>query len=446
VEAMDRRLDPRSRRVLLPVAALLACAACTPEEELVDGLYTTAEWEKIKALSPLPKLPPDPTNRLSEDPKAAAFGQRLFHETAYAGPLTIAADGENGGAGAVGELGKLSCASCHEGPWLIDLRSQPGNVSLGAAYLPRNSGSLVNAAFYFPWIENDGLLDSLWSESMIDIEFDLSFNSSRLRLAHVLYEKHRDEYNALFEPDLDPALDPAHPDAARFPADGRPGSDAWKTMTAADQDHVTGAYVNFGKAIHAWLRLLVSGDSPFDRYVAGDTSALGPAAKRGLKLFVGKAACVECHDTPHFSDDEFHNNGLVAAGPNVVTTEEGRFATVDFVLGHEFNTKSKWSDDPNDDRLDGLKKEESQKGTWRTKGLRQIAETAPYMHTGQFATLEEVVDFYDKADPSAQLIGERDPVLQPLNLSASEKTDLVEFLRSLTGEEVPSELLRDPAG
>ncbi len=426
--------------------AAVAAAACVVEEELVDGMFTPAEWDKIVRLSPLPELPEDPTNRFADDPGAAAFGQRLFFETAYSGPLVIGDDGSNGGAGPVGATGTMSCASCHEGPWLIDLRSQPGNVSLGSQYLPRNAGSMINVAFYFPWIENDGLLDSLWSECMIDIEFDLSFNSSRLRLAHVLHEKHRDEYNALFDPDLDPALSPDHPDAHRFPADARPGSAAWDAMSPEDQDHATGAWVHFGKSIHAYLKLLVSRDAPFDRYVAGDTSALGASAKRGLKLFVGKAACVECHNTPHFSDDDFHNNGLVAAGSHVVPTEQGRYAVIDFQLGHEFNSNSRWSDDRDTGRLDEVRKDEALIGKWRTKGLRQVAETAPYMHTGQFATLADVVDFYDKGGLSEGLIGTRDEVLKPLNLSAREKADLVEFLRSLTGEQVDPDLLRDPAG
>lgn len=443
---MDTRPNAALRPLLALAAVLAATATCTPEEELVDGVFTVAEWEKIKTLSPLEEPPKDTTNRFRDDPRAAAFGQRLFFETAYAGPLQIGDDGKNGAVGAIGDTGKLACASCHSGPWLIDQRSQPGNVSLGSAYLPRNAGSLVNVAYYFPWIENDGLLDSLWSECMIDIEFDLSFNSSRLRLAHVLYEKHRDEYNAIFDPDLDPALDPAHPDADRFPADGRPGSAEWDSMSPEDQDLVTGAWVNFGKSISAYLKLLVSGNSPFDKYVAGDTTALSPAAKRGLKLFVGKAACVECHNTQHFSDDDFHNNGLVASGPNVNPLEEGRYAEIDFLLAHEFNSNSKWSDDRMTGRLDEVTKDEALIGHWRTKGLRQVAETAPYMHSGQFATLEEVIDFYDKADMTEGLIGVRDDVLQPLNLSTTEKADLVEFLRSLTGEPVPADLLRNPAG
>jgi cytochrome c peroxidase len=426
------------------VATWLACAAaCVPEEELVDGLFTPAEWEKIQKLSPLPDPPDDPTNKWQDDPRAAKFGQRLFFEHDYAGPLITGDDGENGGLGEPGETGKIACASCHEGPWLIDLRSQPGNISLGADWLPRNSASMINVVYYFPWIENDGLLDSIWSESMIDIEFPLGFNSTRSRLAHVIWEKHRDEYDAIFAPDLDPALDPAHPDAARFPANAAVGSPEWAAMTPEDQDHVTEIYVNFGKALHAYLKLLVSKNAPFDRYVAGDTGAIDAAAKRGLKLFVGKAGCVECHNTPHFSDDDFHNTGIRAEGPRV-TTEEGRYARVDFLLMHEFNSDSRWSDDRNTGRLDDVTKDEALRGAWRTKGLRQVAETAPYMHTGQFPDLRSVVEFYNDGGHDEGTVGTKSELIVPLNLADAEIDDLVAFLRALTGEEVAPELLAPP--
>lgn len=422
-------------------SSLISCAG----DDLVDGNFTQAEWAKIKKLSPLPDPPTDTTNRYEKNPAAAAFGQRLFFETDYAGPLTIGNNGSNGGLGAVGETKKISCASCHSGPWLIDLRSKPGNVSLGAAIIPRNSPSMVNVSYYSPWIENDGLLDSIWAEGMIDIEFDPGFNSSRLRLVHVLYEKHRTEYNAVFDPDLDPALDPAHPQASRFPPDGRPGSAAWMSMTVADQDHVTQAYVNFGKAQQAYLRLLTSKEAPFDRYVAGDTSALSSSAKNGLKLFIGKAGCDQCHKTPHFSDDDFHNTGIAAAGPNVVTTERGRYDRVDFLLNHEFNSNSRWSDDRNTGRLAKAIKDPALIGAWRTKGLRQVSETAPYMHTGQFLTLEEVIDFYNEGGHKAGFQGTKDKLMKPLNLTSQEKTDLVNFLKSLKGQEVPMSLLQKPA-
>lgn len=422
---------------------LVVITACS-DEDLVDGIFTQQQWAKIEGLSPLPDPPTDPTNRHQHDPMAAALGHELFFETDYAGPLRVGDDGQNGGLGMVGDTGRISCASCHEGPWLIDLRTRPGHVSLGADIIPRNAASMVNVTYYFPWIENDGLLDSVWSEAMVDVEFDLGFNSSRLRLAHVIYDEYREQYDAIFDPDLDPALDPTHPEATRFPADARPGSPEWNAMTPEDQEHVTGIFVNFGKSLHAYLDLLVSKDAPFDRYVAGETDALTPAAKRGLLLFVGKAACVECHDTPHFSDDDFHNTGLAATGPFISTEERGRYDRVDFLLAHEFNSSSQWSDDRSTGRLDGVTKDEALIGAWRTKGLRQVAETAPYMHSGQLATLEEVVDFYDQGGHSAGFHGTRDDIMQPLGLSDAEKSDLVEFLRSLTGQELPEELLRNP--
>jgi cytochrome c peroxidase len=432
-----------TRRVTM-LGWVVAIAGCS-DEELVDGLFTQQQWAKVQELSPLPDPPADPTNRYQHDPLAAALGQALFFETDYAGPLRVGDDGQNGGLGMVGDTGRIACASCHEGPWLIDLRTNPDNVSLGADIIPRNAASLVNVAHYSPWIENDGLLDSLWAEAMVDIEFDLGFNSSRLRLAHVIHEEYREEYDALFDPDLDPALDPTHAEAARFPADGRPMSPEWDAMTPEDQDHVTGIYVNFGKALHAYLDLLVSRDAPFDRYVAGETDALSPAAKRGLRLFVGKAACIECHSTPHFSDDDFHNTGLAATGPFISTEEQGRYDRIDFLLAHEFNSSSRWSDDRNTGRLDGVTKDEALIGAWRTRGLRQVAETAPYMHSGQFATLEEVIDFYDRGGYPEGFHGTPDDIIQPLNLADDEKSDLVEFLKTLTGQELPEELLRNPA-
>ena len=180
--------------------ALTACSGA--EEELVDGIFTAEEWAKIQELSPLPDPPDDPTNRYQHDAAAAVLGQKLFHDPRYAGPLMIGDDGTNGGLGQVGETGKVACASCHIGPWLIDLRSNPNNASLGAGWIGRNSASMINTIYYFPWIENDGLLDSVWSEAMVDIEFDPGFNSSRLTLAHFMFDHYRAEYDAIFDPDL----------------------------------------------------------------------------------------------------------------------------------------------------------------------------------------------------------------------------------------------------
>ncbi|HSN98020.1 MAG TPA: cytochrome c peroxidase [Candidatus Nanopelagicales bacterium] len=422
---------------------LAGLGACSEDEELVDGRFTQAEWAKVQTLSPLPDVPEDTTNRYADDPAAAALGQRLFNEKGYSGPLFVGDDGTNGGLGAVGESGKVACASCHEGPWMIDLRSNPNNASLGADWIPRNANTLVNVAFYEPWFENDGISDSLWSDVLVDPEFHLAINGSRLKLAHVMWDKYREEYNAVFDPDLDPALDPAAPDAARFPEDGRPGDDRWESMAPADQEIVTVIYVNFAKAVGAYMRLLVSREAPFDRYVAGDRSAIGEEAKRGLQLFIGKAGCVACHEGPHFSDDDFHVNGLRAEGPHIIPEETGRYAIIERMLANPFNSDGPYSDDRSTGRLDGLALTEEARGQWRTKGLRSVAETAPYMHTGQFEALRDVVSFYNDGGHESGFVGVKSDKIVPLNLTEQEIDDLVAFLETLTGEEVPAALRED---
>lgn len=421
----------------------IAALGCGPEEELVDGIFTADEWERVQTLSPLPEVPEDTTNRFADDPAAAALGQRLFFEKGYSGPIVVGDDGKNGGLGMAGEEGKVACASCHHGTWLLDERSRPGNVSLGAAWIPRNANSLVNAAHYAPWIENDGVSDSLWSDALVDPELPIAMNGSRLRVAHVLFEEHRAEYDAIFDPDLDPALDSRAPDAARFPAQGKPGDDAWAGMAPDDQAIVNVIYANFGKAMAAYLRLLVSRDAPFDRYVAGDRGAIGEGAKRGLALFIGKAGCVACHEGPHFSDDDFHVSGLAPEGPNIAPGETGREAAIKAVLDNPFNSDGVYSDDRSSGRLEGLAENEGARGEWRTKGLRQAAETAPYMHTGQLATLREVVEFYNAGGDEAGFVGAKSDKMKPLNLTDQEMDDLVAFLGSLTGEPVPEALRED---
>jgi cytochrome c peroxidase len=146
---------------------------------------------------------------------------------------------------------------------------------------------------------------------------------------------------------------------------------------------------------------------------------------------------------PTLQRDDFHNTGIAAEGPNV-TTEDGRAATIAFVLGHEFNSSSKWSDDRGTGRLDGLKEDDSLLGPLRTKGLRQIAVTAPYMHTGQFKDLHEVVKFYNQGGHTAGIVGTKSELIVPLNLSDAEIDDLVAFLQTLTGEEIPAALLSKP--
>ncbi len=156
------------------------------------------------------------------------------------------------------------------------------------------------------------------------------------------------------------------------------------------------------KAIASFERTVLSGNSPFDRYEAGDKQALSPSARRGLELFRGKAQCQVCHAGFNFTDEGYHNIGV---GMDKPKPDLGRY---------------------------NVTKQEEDKGAFKTPTLRHIHATAPYMHDGSHKTLMEVVEFYNKGGtPNPHLSKE----IKPLNLTQQEKADLVTFLHGLTGEE-----------
>jgi len=163
------------------------------------------------------------------------------------------------------------------------------------------------------------------------------------------------------------------------------------------------------KSLASFERTLLSGDSAFDRYeYGGDKTALSPAAIHGLALFTdpAKGNCVICHSIGNkyalFTDGKFHNTGAGVNGEGQFT-DAGRFSQT---------------------------KEEADTGSFKTPSLRNVALSAPYMHDGSLKTLEDVIDFYAGGGNSSP---ELDSLIQPLHLSARDRADLVEFLRSLNG-------------
>jgi len=154
-------------------------------------------------------------------------------------------------------------------------------------------------------------------------------------------------------------------------------------------------------AIAAFERTIVSSNSAFDKYVMGGSNAMDESAIRGMQLFKGKARCILCHNGPNFTDNRFHNLGVPQEG--LLKEDLGRY---------------------NVTRRDG------DKGAVKTPTLRSVTETAPYMHDGVFKTLEEVIEFKDKGgQPNPHLSS----LMKPLGLAPDEKTDLVVFMKALTG-------------
>ncbi len=155
------------------------------------------------------------------------------------------------------------------------------------------------------------------------------------------------------------------------------------------------------KAIAAFERTVLSTESPFDRWRKGDAGAVSVAAKRGFGLFTGKASCVACHQGFNFQDDGFHNIGLKTLGAE---EDLGRYEH---------------------------RKVNVARGAFKTPTLRDVALSAPYMHNGIYRTLDEVVEHYDRGGDVKEHL---DPNMRALGLTAQEKADLVEFMKSLTGK------------
>ena len=435
------------------VAGLAAACDDTEAGDLVDGTFTDVEWAQVQVLGPFPEIPKDPTNKYADDPRAAAFGQRLFFDLSYSGPLTIGDDGTNGSPGAVGETGKVGCTTCHvPDAWWTDDRADANATSLGVAYTARNAPTLVNVAYYkfFGW---GGKQDSMWNQAAGSPESKDNTGGNRLAYAHMVFAKYRADYDGIFEVPLDPALDPAAPDAARFPAAGKPKSmptdpdGPWELMAEADRQIVVRIMSNCGKSIAAYERLLVSRDTRLDRYLSGEFAALDASEKRGLKLFVGKAACSSCHAGPTMTNNDFHVTGVPqAVGDHVPAQDDGRYTDVGKLLVNTFRGDGEFSDDKTvgAEKLAGLMQRASDTGKFRTKGLRGASETGPYMHNGSLPTLADVVHLYNLGGgPEGSFAGDKDEKIVPLNLDVQEEADLVAFLKTLVGEPVPAELRRD---
>jgi cytochrome c peroxidase len=428
---------PRTAGLLMLVVAGLTVPPAITTVHAATGaddkaFYTADELAAIYRHSPLGRPPPDPTDAVADRPAAARLGQALFYDA------RLSANG------------RVACATCHQ-PERAFTDGLPVAKGLGTG--TRNTPSLLNEAFghWFFW---DGRSDTQWSQALKPIENPREGGSDRLHVLHVVFDDPalRGAYQVVFGP-----LPPL--DERRFPAHARPDSNpdaavnaAWLGMAAADRVAVDRAYGNLGKAIEAYERRLISGNSAFDRYVAGlrsgdaaDQKALSPAAKQGLRLFVGAAHCELCHAGPAFSDGQFHNLGLPLLPQEVA--DAGRGGGIPQLRADPFNSAGVFSDAGGAaaaEQLRFLPSADSMLGAFKTPSLRNVARTAPYMHDGRFATLQQVLNFYAAAAPPVQehCIGRREKTLNLVpRLTAAQRQDLIAFLGALTSPLPPPALL-----
>ena len=358
--------------------------------------WRPAELQTIRslALDALPPPPDAPGNAVANHPLAQRLGHRLFFDA------RLSANG------------LVSCATCHQ-PARRFTDGLPRAV--GGALGSRNSMSLVGAA-YSPWQFWDGRRDSLWSQAASPLESPIEHGASRGQLARLVAEDadYRRLHQALFG-----AL-PALPQGA---------------------DEV---FINAVKAIAAYERLLLPGETPFDRYADSlkdsGSSASAPAAPpaeapfghrevAGLRLFIGKAQCINCHNGPLFTNHEFHNTGVLPA-PGALPAK-GRAEGVRLVLNDPLNCLGPHSDATRKPcpELRFVRSGGELVAAHKTPSLRNLAGSEPYMHAGQLGALADVLRHYNRA-PNA-VIGHNEA--KPLNLLPYELKRLEAFLRTLDG-------------
>jgi cytochrome c peroxidase len=401
---------------------LLLCmllAAEPPDEPVV---FTPQEQRRILQHSPVPTIPDDPTNAWDHDPRAVRLGQAFFFDAGFSGD------------------GNVSCASCH-GPMIAFTDGLPRSVRptvpeadpfiIGERHAP----SLLNAA-HQRWFFWDGRADTLWAQALHPIENPKELDSSRIEFVRRVHDEplYRTAYERVFGPL--PAMD----DHARFPIGAAVDTPAWTAMDESDRDAVTLAFVNCAKAIAAYETQLRSAGAPFDTFAEGlrtgdpdQLAALSPSQQRGLRLFVGDAGCRQCHSGPLFTDFEFHNIGI-PPGEGAPPNDSGRHQGIRDVQRSPFSAHGPYSDEPNGRRA-RLTRSALQSGehwgAFKTPSLRNVTLTPPYMHHGQFESLEDVLTYYNTLDDMVIQDHHQETVLQPLELDEDQLNDLAAFLRSL---------------
>jgi len=351
--------------------------------------WTQSEVAVLQSLSlaSLGPVPADPSNAVADDPRAAEFGHALFFDARLSA---------NGG---------ISCATCHQ-PIRRFSDGLPKGQAIGTS--KRNTPSIVGTA-YSPWLYWDGRRDSQWAQALSPLEDAKEHGSNRQQLVTLVVNDpgYRTRYRQLFDelPDLD------------------------------DRQSVNRAFANIGKALAAYERLLVPGRSRFDDYVAALAAGdFAPQAEIfsadeivGLQLFIGAANCTQCHNGPLLTNNEFHNTGVISFPGEL--PDKGRVVGVREVLANEFNCRGAYSDDATQScaELDFVRSGQELTGAFRTPSLRNLENTAPFMHQGQIETLSEVLEHYNRA-PLA-MIGHNEA--KPLKLRRSDLRQLEAFLLTL---------------
>lgn len=376
-----------------------------------NASLSDAELKVARSLSlaSLPKIPPDPSNVVADNADAVQLGALLFDDTGMSAN------------------GLVSCATCH-----LENRQFQDDLqfSRGIGTTDRRSMPLRGVG-YQTWFFWDGRKDSLWSQAIGPLENAVEHGFTRSQVAKHVLATYPDQYTRLFGP---------APKLAEIPPASPLGNQMqqanWQQLSEPTRDEINRIFVNTGKSIAAFERTLVPLENRFDRYInavssgqePGEDATLSKQEINGFKVFAGKGSCIDCHSGARLTDDFFHNTGV--PDPNNPPSDRGRATAFAELDADPFTCLGRYSDAAPDSCLDlqfMAREVDLFDRTFKSPGLRGIAERPPFMHAGQIETLEQVIEHYNNAPPAP--LGHSEIV--PLGLSNREKADLLAFLRTL---------------
>ena len=346
-------------------------------------ILTLEEMQRVLALGPWPpSTHVDRSNRVSGIPMAIELGRRLFRDPRLS------------------PVGYISCVTCHQPDRAFTDKKARGH---GLADLMRNTPTLVNLSRQ-TWYGWGGSSDSLWMASIRPLLDSREFDSSEAHVARVFVR--------------DPELGACYRKAFKE----SPGLNKQRTM------------VNVGKALAAYQETLVTGRTPFDdfrdalnRNEATPTPKFSIAAQRGLKLFVGSAGCVSCHNGPNFSDGSFHAVPMAPLPIGVLSEDTGRLEGATSLSGNRLNLMGRFNDDIGRANAAATRKlvvTEQLRGMFRTPGLRNVTATGPYMHNGQVERLQDAIAHRSQLRVAPLIVGKD-------TLTAQDVDNLYAFLLTL---------------
>jgi cytochrome c peroxidase len=375
--------------VLLTSSLAFSCSAQTV-------MFTAEETRKVLSHGPWPlekikSSNSDLGNQFSDTKTAQAFGKALFFDKRLS------------------PSGAMACATCHQPNKAFADGIALSKGLIKGASLTRNSPSLLNAR-HERWFGWDGSADSIWSQNLRPF-FDpneMGSSPDHLRQFVISNSRFAKQYSTVF------------------------GANA-------GQHSAELVSVNISKAIAAYVTTLESGKTPFDFFRdalvssnAKQMAAYPISAQRGLQIFVGKGQCGTCHVGPMFSNGEFADIGIsFFVRPGEV--DSGRHGGIRALAVNPFNLLSKYStaDAKATEKTRFVDPQHRNFGEFKVPSLRNVADTAPYMHNGSLPKLESVVAHYSELNLD-RLHADGDQILKPLRLTQQEQADLVAFLVTLS--------------